>query len=140
MTRAEIKGLAEGMAPVVRMYFAQAIAPLTARMDALERKLGDPALVRTMTPPHPYLSARPLAVDSEYSVPDAIQADNVTLVTDGIQQITDTAIRTVTGEHHDVDVIVYATGFHATDYLFPMSIVGRGGSSSAFSSAGSNIT
>ncbi len=93
----------------------------------LERKLGDPELVRRMTPPHPYLSARPLAVDSEYSVLDAIKADNVTLVTDGIQQITESGIQTVTGELHDVDVIVYATGFHATDYLFPMSIIGRDG-------------
>ena len=27
----------------------------------------------------------------------------------------------------DADVIVYATGFHATDYLFPMTIIGRDG-------------
>ncbi len=80
-----------------------------------------------MTPPHPYLSARPLAVDSEYSVLDALHADNVTLVTDGIRRITETGIETVTGEHHEVDVIVYATGFHATDYLFPMTIIGRDG-------------
>jgi 4-hydroxyacetophenone monooxygenase len=56
-----------------------------------------------------------------------LQADNVTLVTDGIRRITETGIETVTGEHHDVDVIVYATGFHATDYLFPMTIIGRDG-------------
>ncbi len=94
----------------------------------LERKLGDdPELVRTMTPPHPYLSARPLAVDAEYSVLDAIKRDNVTLVTDGIRRVTETGIETLTGEHHDVDVIVYATGFHATEYLFPMTIIGRDG-------------
>jgi 4-hydroxyacetophenone monooxygenase len=94
----------------------------------LERKLGDDTeLVRTMTPPHPYLSARPLAVDAEYSVLDAIKRDNVTLVTDGIRRVTATGIETVTGEHHDVDVIVYATGFHATEYLFPMTIIGRDG-------------
>lgn len=94
----------------------------------LERKLGDrPDLVQKMTPPHPYLSARPLSVDSEYSVLDVLQSDNVTLVTDGIRRITETGIETVNGEHFDVDVIVYATGFHATDYLFPMTIVGRDG-------------
>ncbi len=93
----------------------------------LEHKLGDPDLVRTMTPPHPYLSARPLAVDSEYSVLDVLQNDNVTLVTDGIRRITETGIETTSGEHHDVDVILYATGFHATDYLFPMTIIGRDG-------------
>ena len=31
------------------------------------------------------------------------------------------------GEQHEVDVIVYATGFHATEYLFPMTITGRDG-------------
>jgi 4-hydroxyacetophenone monooxygenase len=94
----------------------------------LERKLGDdPELVRTMTPPHPFLSARPLAVDTEYSVLDVLRSDNVTLVTDGIRRITETGIETVTGEHHEVDVIVYATGFHATEYLFPMTIIGRDG-------------
>ena len=93
----------------------------------LESKLSDPELVRRMTPPHPYLSARPLAVDSEYSVLDALKSDNVTLVTDGIRRITEAGIETITGEHHEVDVIVYATGFHATDYLFPMTIIGRDG-------------
>jgi 4-hydroxyacetophenone monooxygenase len=99
-----------------------------ASLAFLQHKLGDdPELVRRMTPPHPYLSARPLAVDSEYSVLDVLQKDNVTLVTAGIRRITETGIETVTGEHHDVDVIVYATGFHATDYLFPMTITGRDG-------------
>jgi 4-hydroxyacetophenone monooxygenase len=98
-----------------------------ASLAFLERKLGDPELVRRMTPPHPYLSARPLAVDSEYSVLDVLQSDNVTLVTDGIRRITETGIETTTGEHHEVDVILYATGFHATDYLFPMTIIGRDG-------------
>jgi 4-hydroxyacetophenone monooxygenase len=98
-----------------------------ASLAFLQHKLGDPELVRRMTPPHPYLSARPLAVDSEYSVLDVLQSDNVTLVTDGIRRITETGIETTTGEHHEVDVIVYATGFHATDYLFPMTITGRDG-------------
>jgi 4-hydroxyacetophenone monooxygenase len=98
-----------------------------ASLAFLRHKLSDPELVRRMTPPHPYLSARPLAVDSEYSVLDALHRDNVTLVTDGIRRITETGIETTTGEHHEVDVIVYATGFHATDYLFPMTIVGRDG-------------
>jgi 4-hydroxyacetophenone monooxygenase len=80
-----------------------------------------------MTPPHPYLSARPVNVDVEYSVLDAIQTDNVTLVTDGIRRITETGIETNAGAHHEVDVIVYATGFHATDYLFPMTIIGKNG-------------
>jgi 4-hydroxyacetophenone monooxygenase len=93
----------------------------------LEDKLQDPDLVRTMTPEHPVLSARPVLVDPEYSILDAIQRDNVTLVTDGIRSITETGVQTLDGTLHDVDAIVYATGFGATNYLFPMSITGRGG-------------
>ena len=58
----------------------------------LERKLGDPDLVAKMTPPHPPWSQRPVIVDPDYSVLDAIQRDNVTLVTDGIRRITNTGI------------------------------------------------
>ena len=31
------------------------------------------------------------------------------------------------GQHHDVDVIIYGTGFQATDFLTPMTITGRDG-------------
>ena len=93
----------------------------------LERKLNDPELVARMTPPHPPWSQRPVVVDSEYCVLDAILRDNVTLVTDGIRRINKTGIETKDGTRYDVDVIVYATGFHANEYLFPMKITGRDG-------------
>jgi 4-hydroxyacetophenone monooxygenase len=94
----------------------------------LEQKLGDhPDLLATMTPEHPPWSARAVMVDRDYCILDAIQRDDVTLVTDGIRRINATGIETVDGTQHDVDVIVYATGFHASDYLFPMKVTGRGG-------------
>ena len=98
-----------------------------ASISFLERKVGDPDLVAKMTPPHPAFSARPILVDPEYSVLDAILRDNVTLVTEGIRHINKTGIEAQDGTQHDVDVIVYATGFHATEYLYPMKITGRGG-------------
>jgi 4-hydroxyacetophenone monooxygenase len=94
----------------------------------LEQKLGDhPELLAKMIPEHPPLSARLIRVDPEYSVLDAILQNKVTLVSDGIRRITETGIETVDGSQHDVDVIVYATGFRASDYLFPMTVVGRDG-------------
>jgi 4-hydroxyacetophenone monooxygenase len=96
-------------------------------IEFLKSKLGDSELVETMTPPHPVLSARPVNVDTDYSILDAIQRDNVTLVTDGIRRINETGIEGNDGTQYDVDVIVYATGFHATEYLFPMTITGRDG-------------
>ena len=93
----------------------------------LQEKLADPDLVEKMTPEHPVLSARPVLVDPEYSILDAIRRDNVTLVSDGIRGIAEAGVETEDGRVHEVDAIVYATGFKATEYLFPMSITGRGG-------------
>ena len=93
----------------------------------LERKLGDPALVATMTPAHPVWSARAVVVDTEYCVLDALLRDNVTLVTNGIERIDPRGVVATEGSLHEADVIVYATGFHATEYLYPMTITGRGG-------------
>ena len=53
--------------------------------------------------------------------------DNVTLVTDEIREITPTGIVTVDGTEYDVDVIVYGTGFQASNFLTPMQVIGRGG-------------
>jgi 4-hydroxyacetophenone monooxygenase len=93
----------------------------------LQQKLDDPDLVARMTPPHPPFSARPVLIDPDDSVLDALLRDNVSLVTDGIRRINQKGVETVDGAQHDVDVIVYATGFRASDYLFPMEIRGRGG-------------
>ena len=96
-------------------------------MGFVKSKLKDPALVEMMTPEHPVWSARPIQVDPEYCILDAIQRDNVTLVTDGIRRINKSGIETMGGRQIDVDVIAYATGFHANEYLFPMAITGRDG-------------
>ena len=98
-----------------------------ACISYLERKLSDADLVAKMTPPHPPFSARPVLVDRDYNVLDAIQRDNVSLITEGIARVTSTGIETTDGGRHDFDVIVYATGFHATKYLFPMTVTGRNG-------------
>lgn len=94
----------------------------------LREKLGgDEELVATMTPEHPVLSARPVIVDSDYSILDVIQQDDVDLVTDPIRTITEKGVETESGHVHEVDVIVFATGFRASEYLFPMTITGRDG-------------
>jgi 4-hydroxyacetophenone monooxygenase len=96
-------------------------------IEFLTQKLVDPKLVEIMTPPFPPFATRPVVVDSDYSILDAIKRDNVTLVTDGIKRMTETGIEDAVGVHHDADVIVYATGFRANDFLYPMKITGIGG-------------
>jgi len=57
----------------------------------------------------------------------ALKRDNVRLVTDGIREITPTGIITTDGVAHDVDVIIYGTGFQASKFLTPMKVTGRDG-------------
>ncbi|WP_194834001.1 NAD(P)/FAD-dependent oxidoreductase [Nocardia sp. XZ_19_369] len=57
----------------------------------------------------------------------ALAQPNVTVETTAIEAITPTGIRTADGVEHEVDVIVYGTGFKGTEFLAPMNIYGIGG-------------
>ena len=93
----------------------------------VERKLASrPELIEKMIPDFPPMASRPIRIDSDDSVFDALLRDNVTLVTDPIQRITPNGI-VAGGAEHDVDVIICATGFRANDYLWPMEVRGRDG-------------
>jgi cation diffusion facilitator CzcD-associated flavoprotein CzcO len=56
-----------------------------------------------------------------------LRAPHVNLVTDDILQITGAGVHTVDGAVYDCDVLVYATGFAATEFLTPLRVLGRGG-------------
>ena len=91
------------------------------------RKLGSrPDLLEKMIPKFPPMASRPIRVDSDYSVYDALMRDNVTLVSDPIERITPKGIVS-DGVEHELDIIAFATGFKANDYLWPMEVRGRGG-------------
>ncbi len=57
----------------------------------------------------------------------ALTRENVDLITTGIREITPKGIVTVDGTEHAVDVIVYGTGFRASEFLTPMAVRGAGG-------------
>ncbi len=59
----------------------------------------------------------------------ALQRPNVELVTDAITEVTPTGVRTAGGAEHEVDCIIYGTGFRTNDFMFPMEITGAGGCS-----------
>ncbi|CAN5204938.1 NAD(P)/FAD-dependent oxidoreductase [soil metagenome] len=97
------------------------------RIAYIREKFADrPELIDKMIPPHPPFSARPILVDTDYNIYDAILTDSVTLMTNGVDRITETGIMS-NGEEIAVDAIVYATGFRANDLLWPMEIRGRDG-------------
>jgi 4-hydroxyacetophenone monooxygenase len=98
------------------------------RMAFLRSKLGHrPDLLEKMIPKAPPMSARPVVVDRDYSILDVLLRDDVTLVTEGIRRITENSIELPDGTHHEVDIIVLATGFRASDFLWPMKVRGRSG-------------
>lgn len=75
---------------------------------------------------HPYATKRP-PIDSQYF--EAYNRDNVALVdvrSDPIKEMTPTGIRLESGAEHDLDVVVFATGFDAmTGPLLGLNITGR---------------
>lgn len=96
-----------------------------ARVAYISKKLaGRPDLIEKMIPPAPPMSSRPIMIDTEDSIFEALMRDNVSLVSDGIDRITPAGIVSA-GEEIPVDVIVYATGFKANDFLWPMEVRGR---------------
>ncbi len=56
----------------------------------------------------------------------ALQRENVELVTEAIARIAPEGIVTEDGTLHDLDCIIWATGFRTNDFMFPMEITGVG--------------
>ena len=52
---------------------------------------------------------------------------HVTLHTERIESIEEKGVRTADGTLHEIDVLIYGTGFKADQFLAPIRIVGRGG-------------
>jgi len=90
----------------------------------LRRQVRDPGLRAKLVPDYPIGAKRVLFNDDYYPT---LGRRNVRLLTDGIERIEPEGVRTSTGELVGADVIVYATGFKATDFLEPMTITGAGG-------------
>ncbi|MGI9082543.1 MAG: flavin-containing monooxygenase [Thermoleophilaceae bacterium] len=57
----------------------------------------------------------------------ALQRPNVELVTGAITGMTSGGIMTADGTEHEVDCVIYGTGFRANDFMLPMEISGAGG-------------
>jgi 4-hydroxyacetophenone monooxygenase len=91
--------------------------------DWITSQLGDdPELVAKVIPDYPATGKRTLQDNGSWLT--ALTRDNVELVRDGIARIESDAIVMADGRRIEVDIIVYATGFHANRFLFPMEIVG----------------
>lgn len=90
----------------------------------LEQSVLDPVLKKKLTPSHQPLCKRLIFSPDYYQ---AIQHPSAHLVTESIERIEATGIRTADGVLHELDVIALATGFDARAFMRPMTITGRGG-------------
>lgn len=90
----------------------------------MKKQVKDPELRKKLTPNYRIGCKRILPSNKWYP---ALQQNNVDLVTEGIAEITSRGIRTSTDEEIEVDAIVYATGFEATDWPFARRVVGSNG-------------
>jgi cation diffusion facilitator CzcD-associated flavoprotein CzcO len=95
-----------------------------AALKHLELRIKDPELRAKLTPDYPVGCKRILFANTYYP---AIAQPHVDVVTDAISQITPTGVLTADGTAYDVDVIIYATGFDAQEFLESIDITGVGG-------------
>jgi cation diffusion facilitator CzcD-associated flavoprotein CzcO len=90
----------------------------------IESSISDPVLAGSLVPDHKPGCKRLLIANDWFPT---LARENVHLVTAPIGRITADGIRTSDGIDHDLDAIVFATGFSVTDFPAPMRILGRRG-------------
>jgi len=87
---------------------------------------GDrPDLLPKVMPDYPPAAKRIIRDNGIWAT--TLKRDNVQLITEPIDAIEPAGLRMADGAQHDVDVIIYATGFQASRFLTPMRVRGRKG-------------
>ena len=92
----------------------------------LKKSIKDPALRENLKPDYPIGCKRILISDNFYT---SLTRDNVALITEGIECITPSGVRTVDGVEHEADVLVYATGFDTQGHHTDQRVIGPNGKS-----------
>ncbi|MBM9589398.1 NAD(P)/FAD-dependent oxidoreductase [Leptospira sp. 201903075] len=92
----------------------------------LRNSVRDPKLRAKLTPNY-RVGCKRVIVNSTFY--DAIQKPNADLVTEGIEKINEKGVVTKDGKLHELDVIILATGFHPFNFMRPMNLTGKNGTS-----------
>ena len=90
----------------------------------LRKNVPDPELRKKLTPDYKAGCKRMIFCSTFYP---AISRENAELVTDGISRIEPEGIRTEDGRLHELDVLVLATGFKASNFILPAKVLGENG-------------
>jgi cation diffusion facilitator CzcD-associated flavoprotein CzcO len=98
-------------------------AELIGRLH-IRRSIKDPALRQQVTPNYTIGCKRILMSNDYYQ---SLDRDNVKVVTGGITRVAECGVIDAHGTEHEVDVIIYGTGFKVHDPLGSLRITGRRG-------------
>ncbi|MGB1203400.1 MAG: flavin-containing monooxygenase, partial [Alloalcanivorax venustensis] len=90
----------------------------------LRECVPDPDTRAKLTPDYP-MGCKRILISNDYY--QALTKYRIPVITGGVRAITADGVEDIDGEHHQADVIIYGTGFQATDFLAPMAITGRRG-------------
>lgn len=94
--------------------------------EFIHEMLGDrPDLIETVTPHYPPAGKRMLVDNGTWY--QTLKLPHIEVLTDRIARFTEGGLETESGTSHDFDVVIYATGFHASKIVWPMAIYGRTG-------------
>jgi cation diffusion facilitator CzcD-associated flavoprotein CzcO len=90
----------------------------------MAKQLRDPEVRRRVWPDYTFGCKRVLF--SSYFLP-ALQRENVELVTDAVIGLVPEGVVTADGRVHEVDCVIWGTGFKTTQFMFPMEVTGSEG-------------
>ena len=118
-------GVVEGMS--FAWVYAKPMASvikLISKAHMRRQTKAKPGLFEKIWPDYP-VGCKRILFSNDYL--PALTQDNVDVTTERISSISPTGVVTADGVEHEVDVIIWGTGFKATEFLAPMSITGTGG-------------
>jgi cation diffusion facilitator CzcD-associated flavoprotein CzcO len=90
----------------------------------IERQIPDPGLRAKVTPDYT-IGCKRILLSSDYY--PALTRPNVELETSGIAEVREHSIVTADGREHEVDCVIFGTGFKVTDALTDLRVTGRNG-------------
>ncbi|MFX0578459.1 flavin-containing monooxygenase [Nocardia nepalensis] len=115
----------ESRVPMIHNWFDPMRAVLHAWLRfKIRREISDPTLRRKVTPDYKVLCNRILLSNDWYP---ALDRSHVSVHAEAVTQVTPSGLVLSDGTAVDADVIVWCTGFTATEYLAPIDITGRDG-------------
>jgi cation diffusion facilitator CzcD-associated flavoprotein CzcO len=111
-----------GRAPI-RPGFQRSLVTSMSRWN-LRLSVRDPQLRAKLTPKDQPMCKRLIFAGHYYR---SVRQPGVEVTTDSIDHIEPRGVVTADGTLHELDLLVYATGFDARAYVRPMEVIGEGG-------------